>query len=278
MPVFVNKQPINTFNFPGGECYARISPEGISGFTEVTAVLNDSDSILSLLLVIDAIRRVNCHTQIRLTIPYFPYARQDRVCNVGESLSVKVMADLVNALQCYEVVIYDPHSDVTPALLNRCRVISSEEILMNSFLREVIINNNWVLISPDAGAEKKVKAVAKSLSTENNQIEMHCASKIRDTLTGKILSTHLNGDIRGKQLLIIDDICDGGQTFMLLAQVLKDLGAGDIYLYITHGIFSKGLEILKQHFKKIYCFHTFISQNLIDKEFLQILGGQDYEY
>lgn len=278
MPIFVNRQPISTFNFPGGECSVKISPVEISGFTEVTAVLNDSDSILSLLLAIDAIRRVNCHTQIRLTIPYFPYARQDRVCNAGESLSVKVMANLINGLQCHEVVIYDPHSDVTPALLNQCRVVPSWEILMNSYLREAIINNHWVLISPDAGAEKKVKAVAKSLSTENKQIEMHCASKIRDTLTGKILSTQINGDVKDKNLLIIDDICDGGQTFISLAQALKDLGAGDIYLYVTHGIFSKGFEILKQHFKKIYCFHTLISQKLIDKEFLHILGEQIYEY
>ncbi|MBS0351605.1 MAG: ribose-phosphate pyrophosphokinase [Proteobacteria bacterium] len=278
MPVFVNRQPINTFNFPGGECYVRINPVEISGFTDVTAVLNDSDSLMSLLLAIDAIRRVNLHTQIRITIPYFPYARQDRVCNAGESLSVKVMADLINALQCYEVVIYDPHSDVTPALLNRCKVISSWEIIVKSCLREAIISNNWVLISPDAGAEKKVKAAAKSLSTESNQVEVHCASKIRDTLTGKILSTQINGDVRGKNLLIIDDICDGGQTFISLAQELKDHGAADMYLYVTHGIFSKGLEILKQHFKKIYCFHTLISQKLIDKEFLQILGAQEYEY
>jgi ribose-phosphate pyrophosphokinase len=72
-------------------------------------------------------------------------------------------------------------------------------------------------------------------------------------------------------LIILDDICDGGQTFVELAKHLKAQGAKAIYLYITHGIFSKGLSVLKQHFEHVYCYHTMLKAAEIDRDFLTIL-------
>ena len=125
MPILVNQKSVGFFKFSGGECHVKISDLEITERTNILANLNNSDDVMSLLLIVDAVRRINPSTQVLLTIPYFPYARQDRVCNEGEALSVKVMADLINSLNCAGVTIYDPHSDVTPALLNNCRAISS---------------------------------------------------------------------------------------------------------------------------------------------------------
>lgn len=255
MPIYVNEKLVENFKFSGGECHVKIDTGSISTKTDVLAQLNNSDDIICLLLTVDAVRRVDPNSAIHLTIPYFPYARQDRVCNPGESLSVKVMADIINNLNCAKVTIYDPHSDVTPALINKVNIIVQAHIIADSALAKIILDKKLSLVSPDAGAEKKTRMAGKLLSAE-----VFCSSKTRDTLTGDITATEIHGDVRGKNLIILDDICDGGRTFVELAKALKDGGAKDIYLYVTHGIFSKGLDELNRYFKHIYCYHTMLSE------------------
>lgn len=275
MTIFVNNLAIETFNFPGGECHIKIIPASISGKTEITAFLNSADAIMKLLLTVDAVRRVNLETKIFLTIPYFPYARQDRVCNQGEALSVKVMADIINSMKCTCVTIYDPHSDVAAALLNNCQQITLSDIISHSFLKDEIIEKNIILVSPDAGAEKKILLAAKEISLKGQLIDVLMASKARDTLTGDIVSTRISSIVENRDYIILDDICDGGRTFIELSKLLKKLGANHIYLYVTHGIFSKGLDIFRENFKHIYCFHTFLKENKIDSSFLTIIGDKN---
>jgi ribose-phosphate pyrophosphokinase len=280
MPILINNKPIEFFKFPGGECQVNIveSLMSISTYDTITvkAYLYNSDDLISLLLTIDAIRRTIFSKEIDLIIPYFPYARQDRVCNCGESLSIKVIADLINSLNCQSVTIYDPHSNVTPALINNCTIINQYVIIRHTALHKLIYDENLILISPDQGAEKKVREIAMEFDRP-----MLCATKVRDTKTGEIVRTSINIDdneirdgILDDNFLIIDDICDGGRTFIEIAQELKRRGFRNrnLYLYVTHGIFSKGLEVLKPHFNKVYCYHTFLPLDKIDAEFLQILG------
>jgi len=272
MPIFVNGTFVKTFNFSGGECHLNLSNLELSDNTKIISYLNNSDDIMCLLLAVDAIRRVRAHTKINLTIPYFPYARQDRVCNTGEPLSVKVMANLINMLKCNKVVVYDPHSEVTPALLNNCEVISMADILLETNFYQHIIDKNLTFISPDAGAEKKVRETAKRFSQSTHKIDLICATKIRETSTGNIIATEIHGDFNKKDVIILDDICDGGRTFIELAKTLNERGSGDIYLYVTHGIFSKGLSVLKENFKHIYCYHSMLIEKEIDSDFVSILG------
>jgi ribose-phosphate pyrophosphokinase len=97
-----------------------------------------------------------------------------------------------------------------------------------------------VLVSPDAGANKKTFEVAKYFST--NFIR---ADKLRDLTTGQIKETIVYADdLTGKTAVILDDICDGGRTFIELAKVLKAKGAAKVILFVTHGIFSAGLDPL----------------------------------
>lgn len=267
MAIYLNNKLLESFNFSGGECHIKI--DKIANKTnEVVAILNSSDAIMQLLLTVDAIRRINPAAIINLTVPYFPYARQDRVCNAGESLSVRVMADVINALNCNQVTILDPHSDVTSALLDNVKVVTQAQIIADSKLAKDIAAKNLAVVSPDAGAEKKAKEVGKQVKAD-----VFAASKVRDTMTGKIISTEIRGDIKGRSLIIIDDICDGGATFTELAKELKLKGAKDIYLYVTHGIFSKGLDVLKEHFKHVYCYHSLVTDFAEEKKFLTKLGN-----
>lgn len=264
MPLFLNDKPVQCFNFSGGECQVKISNSTLN-LANIVAILNNSDAIMQLLLTVDAIRRVNPNATINLTIPYFPYARQDRVCNPGEAFSAEVMAGLINTLRCKEVIIVDPHSDVTAALLDNVKVITQSELIAQSPLAALIKSQKLTLVSPDKGASTKTKEAGELLNAD-----VIYASKVRDTLTGKILSSEIHGEVKNKNLIILDDICDGGATFTELAKTLKSQGAKDIYLYVTHGIFSKGLSPLKEHFKHVYCYHSLINEFEQDKEFLTL--------
>lgn len=127
----------------------------------------------------------------------------------------------------------------------------------------IIAAKKLAVVSPDAGAEKKAKEVGKQVKAD-----VFAASKVRDTMTGQIISTEIRGDVKGRNLIIIDDICDGGATFTELAKKLKEKGANDIYLYVTHGIFSKGLDVLKEHFKHVYCYHSLVTDFANETKFL----------
>jgi ribose-phosphate pyrophosphokinase len=279
MPILINNKPIESFKFPGGECHVNVL-NNLSIDTNlivIQAYLYNSDDLVSLLLTIDAIRREATGIPIRLIIPYFPYTRQDRICNSGEALSIKVIADLINSLNCDSVTIFDPHSDVTPALINNCYIRESYSIIGLSTLGGFLHENQYLtFVSPDQGAEKKVRKAAQYFNRR-----MLCATKVRNVKTGEIINTEINIGSEydaNQDFLIIDDICDGGKTFIELSKKIRSEGMiGNIYLYVTHGIFSKGLEILAPHFKKIYCYHTFLPIEKQSKGFLEILGERQRE-
>lgn len=230
---------LQALQFPGGERHPVVPEVGRE--VELRADLWSPADVMDMLLTVDALRRAGAR-EIRLEIPYFPYARQDRVANLGEALGVKVMADLVNGLRVDSVTVWDPHSDVTPALLDRCRVIPQWHFT-------AALSGTWdAFVAPDAGAWKKAYDGAAARG-----IPMIPALKHRDTRTGEITGTVCPGDFTGKRLLIVDDICDGGRTFIDLAVVLKNQGAASVDLFVTHGIFSRGEDILRPHIDAIYC-------------------------
>lgn len=270
MTVFVNKKSIKAFNFSGGESQVTVADIEIGDRVEVSAFLNNADEIMRLILTVDAIRRVNAGAKIHLHIPYFPYARQDRVCNPGEALSVEVMAHLINNLSCESVTIEDPHSTLASSLIKNVLILSQADIISRSHKMVTLVKEkNLLLLAPDKGAVQKTEAIATALIAQNIPVHALFATKVRDVTDGKITNTIVPEGIRGNNFLIPDDICDGGGTFIELAKKLKASGAGNLYLYVTHGIFSKGLEPLRQGFEHIYCRNCFIDNEA--PEFLTIL-------
>ncbi|CAM6006568.1 unnamed protein product [Sphagnum balticum] len=207
------------------------------------------------MMAVDAIRRkTSSQTKLHLRCPYLPYARQDRVMNSGEALGIKVMCDLINSLNFEEVEVWDAHSDVGLALLNNVRHYEA-----GKFVQTIPIwSTHPVLVAPDAGAIKKVSKIAKEFGKQ-----MVRADKMRSVVDGSITGTTVYSEhVGNKDFLIIDDICDGGRTFLELAKVLRPLTNGNIYLYVTHGIFSKGLEVFDGVIDHIYCANPFHSVDL----------------
>lgn len=236
---------INAFRFPCGEVNVEVKVQ--LSLTDIEFIFDGSDSIMELLLVCDAIKR-----QGRLgilTMDYVPFGRQDRVMNRGEALSLKVFCDLINGLGFKCVRILDPHSDVTTALLNNCFVTEQHEIFDGVTLGQV---NPFYLISPDGGALKKIYKLAK-LANNNLSGVIEC-TKERDVSTGEIKRTivHHHQSLEGVDCIIVDDICDGGRTFIELAKVLRSKGCGEITLCVTHGFFTKGIEVFDGLIDNIY--------------------------
>ena len=261
--ILVNGEEIKSFIFPGGEIHLRTHWQNSE--VRVKSIMKTSDDIMELLLLCDVLKRKNC--TIDLEIPYIPYARQDRVCNEGEPFSIKVFADIINSIKASRVVGWDVHSDVTSALINNFYNTPIFNILeLDLRMIHLLKNSNVVLCSPDAGAEKKVYSVAKYFQKD----WIIRASKLRNTITGEIVNTELNvGYLKGEIVLIIDDICDGGRTFIELAKKLKNKGSSKIILYVTHGIFSKGIDVFDGLIDEIWTANLF---NKIKHEKLNIIG------
>jgi ribose-phosphate pyrophosphokinase len=239
------KIEFTSFVFSGGEVQVRITnPISVTdaGALRITANLTDSNKIMELAMLVDAIRRINSTIKLNLVCPYFPYARQDRACADGEALAVKVMADFINGLNFENVEVADCHSDVGLALINHVYNVGPEH-----FLESVLGNgkaSNYVLVSPDAGAMKKVAKVAKKYNCP-----MLVGGKNRNPITGEITGSYVNYDpvvVGDRKLLIVDDICAGGRTFIELAKAIKLVRTQNnkIELYVTHGTFEKGIDII----------------------------------
>lgn len=240
-----NSITFQAFTFSGGEPHLKITSnlESVSE-VNITHRINSFNDMGFVLIAVDALRRSGVQ-EINLVIPYFPAARQDRVMVAGESLSVKVYADLINNLRLKQVTIFDAHSEVAIALLDNCNAINN-----HNFISKVVDQIGAVkLISPDGGALKKIYKVAAAL----DGMEVVEGSKSRDVKTGQLSGFKVYADdLEGADCLVVDDICDGGGTFMGLATELKKKNAGKLYLAVSHGIFSKGLEALSQYFDTIF--------------------------
>jgi ribose-phosphate pyrophosphokinase len=181
---------------------------------------------------------------ISITIPCLFGQRSDRRFKYNESFGLKIITDFINNLNIPFVHILDTHSDVSLALVNNSTKLKADEFI-NKTITD-INNKGIVLVSPDSGAYKRVFSLAESLN-----LPLVAANKFRD-LDGKI-TLNITGDVKDKECLIIDDIADGGFTFYLLAKQLKEQGASKVYLYVTHGYFNKGFDLLREYIDHIYC-------------------------
>lgn len=227
--------PVNLFNFPGGECHVKISRTPVNQESQITITtrLRNGNDLMNLLLATDAVKRQYKDVPVSAFIPYIPYSRQDRPMVPGEPFSLKVFANLINSQNYNKVYCFDPHSDVTPALIENLQVLDSTYLIeaKNDIVEKF---GEFVMIAPDGGALKKIYKQAEFIGYKG---EIFCATKVRDVTTGKIVRTKVEAakeDIAGKVVVITDDIISYGNTFMSLATALKEMGADKVILCVTH--------------------------------------------
>ena len=216
-----------------------------------------------------ALREMGVST-VSLYVPYFMGARSDRKFREGGVNYLKhVICPVINSQKFNSVAVLDPHSDVLEACLDNYDKANNFTLVKHSL--EDIDNRNGandriVLVSPDGGALKKIYDVAEHFKIS----KIITATKHRDIHTGKITHTEVptldqHNDLK---YVIVDDICDGGRTFIELAKALKgSRPTAKIYLVVTHGIFSAGLDELSKYFTKIYTTNSV--KDIKDGEFVK---------
>jgi ribose-phosphate pyrophosphokinase len=230
--------------FAGGEPHIRIKDtsgmfEADDGLVTITARINSFNDFGEIAITRDALAGIDTVLGVDLFIPYFPGGRQDRVVNYGESETIYVYSDFINRMGFRTVSFLDPHSIVTTTRVNYPNPISNLEFIRR--ILDVYLEDETFLylVSPDAGASHKTHELAMGLQSSKVIDVIQCL-KERDKLTGKLKSFQVfSDDLKGVPCLVVDDICDGGGTFLGIAEELKKKGAGDLFLAVTHGIFSK---------------------------------------
>ena len=226
--VFPDKQPhVNILNIEEGDDI------------KVVCAITDTVLLLQLLQCANAIDNAFARKKV-LVIPYLMGARYDRLMNAGDSIDLKVIADLINNMQFEKVYLFDVHSDTATLLIKNAVNISNKQ-LVAQYSKE-----NGVLICPDAGAAKKIN---KYFEWNSNLTEIVYCNKSRDLNNGRITLNVLEPEkCKNRNCVIIDDICDGGGTFLAIAEQIQPK---HLTLIVTHGIFSKGFETLEKHFDEI---------------------------
>jgi len=265
------------WKFPGGEIHFKFTSEFIEKLNSsknsnevisITCRLKTSDDIILLVIVLDTLAK-DWKYKVMVFIPYMPYQQADRNFGEGECFSLRTIAKILNSYTNVTYVVFDPHSDITPALLNKCVVEDNslfirwvlqrlDDFNNNGYQGQWSANEDLVILSPDAGAYKKIFKLAEKIGFKG-QIE--CANKFRNTTTGEINIRLSINDFKGKDILIIDDICVGGRTFIELAKQLVQCNISNLQLAVSHGIFSNGFNDLERYFQNIF------TTNSIEEEY-----------
>jgi len=219
-----------TTRLPDSEIHVEIDEcvrdEDIFILQSCSAPVNDH--LMELLLYVDAFRRASAHS-ITAVIPYFPYARQERMAQGREAISAKVVATMLEALGTSRVIFVDVHSPATQGFFNiPVDPLSATPTIARYFLDERF--ENAAIVSPDVGRAKMAGKFAELL-----QLPLVVIHKRREKV-GDVKVTHVVGDIEGKIPIVIDDIIASGSVLMELEALVEKGAKEEIYLAITHPV------------------------------------------
>lgn len=241
--IFINRTPVTIEHFPDGTPKITINPMSIHRTTRIQWLYDSDDELFQLLCIVDKIRIMGFVEKLELQMPYIPNARFDRVTDESECFTLKTFAAVINSMKFDKVRVFDPHSNVSMALINNIVAdepskLVSQAINQIYFDDRTTIEKKMILFFPDEGASKRYKHLSKYF-----HLPYLVGMKDRDWKTGKIngvkvLGTEQYPDImknpQDYKILIIDDICSRGGTFIGAAEGLKAIGFTDIYLYVSH--------------------------------------------
>lgn len=243
--------------YPAGEIQVRLTDAGLLAAVKSSAyeiVANPIPDVIELAQLADALNVIKDFRARVCYLPYMPFGRADRRFKVGDTYAILVYSKLLKAMGFTQIITFDAHSKITGLsmenagmqFLNIDPVHSDDQI--GSILQ--ILNgyhHNIALVRPDKGSIGRY-----DLDVYNRPILQ--GDKVRDPITGKLSGFTIDPAISEfDAALVIDDICDGGGTFIGLGEEIKRY-APDIklYLYVSHGIFSQGEERLKEVFEELF--------------------------
>lgn len=236
--IYLNGDPVNVTLFPDHTSQVwklderHLNQERATVLWEFTHEAEIMHLAQLKMLLDESVERVYLH------LDFLPYGRQDKVVSNESTFALQTFAQIINRMMFNEIFIMDPHSKVALGIFN-CRTTAVYP--HGSLSRAIRETTSDLLCYPDAGAVVKYTQV---YDWPANQLIY--GEKVRDQSTGHIASYNLVGECKDKRVMIVDDICDGGMTFEILATDLINNHAKEVNLFVTHGLFSKGLAQMKR--------------------------------
>ena len=220
--------------FPDGEIGVRIleNVHGKDVFVLQTIAQHPNLYLMELFIMIDALKRAGARS-VAAVMPYFGYARQDRRVKEGDPISAKLIAQLLESAGASKVLTMDLHSPQVEGFFN----IPLIHLSGDSLLREEIQKEGWdksVMVAPDIGSIWRARQLAKDLKTSDGIVD-------KRRMSAKRVESHaLTGDVKGQNVVLVDDLISTGQTILTAARVCKSCGAKKIFAAATHGLFVNG--------------------------------------
>lgn len=243
------------FNFKGGEPHFQITNEvKYVGDLIITQRYNSISDLFDIILANDAARRMG-FKNISLILPYFPAARQDRVCNEGEPLTIKVFTDMINSCGFESVTILCPHSEVTPALINNVVVLDELKYVHQAIKDSRDDKHTYNIVCPDAGAGKRVQKIVQYMSNLFDSLDFNLirCEKVRDVKDGSIKEFFVGeDDLGGYPTIICDDLNSMGGTFIGLGKKLREKNCGKLMLFTAHSDCVEGIQNVIENFDHVY--------------------------
>ena len=223
----------NIKNFADGEIYIEINENirGNSIFLIQSVSSPANDNLMELLLCIDALKRSSAKN-ITAVIPYFGYARQDRKVVPRTSISAKLVSNLITKAGADRVVTVDLHAGQIQGFFDIPVDNLFATPIFGRHAKKNIKSKNIICVAPDVGGTERARALGKYLNANLAIVDK------RRPAPGKSKVMNVIGNVRDKTCIIVDDIIDSGGTIVNAAKALKDRGAREVFVYITHGVLS----------------------------------------
>jgi len=219
--------------FSDGEIYIEINENirGNSIFIMQSVSSPANDNLMELLLCIDALKRSSAKN-ITAVIPYFGYARQDRKVVPRTSISAKLVSNLITKAGADRVVTVDLHAGQIQGFFDIPVDNLFSTPIFARHAKKKIKSKNLICVAPDVGGTERARALGKLLN-----VGLAIVDKRRPK-PGKSQVMNIIGNVKDKTCIIVDDIIDSGGTIINAAEALKNRGAKEVYVYITHGVLS----------------------------------------
>ena len=223
----------NIKRFPDNEIYVEINENirGNSIFVVQSTSNPVNDNLMELLICIDALRRSSAKN-ITAVIPYFGYARQDRKVVPRTAISAKLVANLITDAGANRILSVDLHAGQIQGFFDIPVDNLFATPIFARHIKKNIKTNNLICVAPDVGGVERARALSRRIN-----VGIAIIDKRRPT-PGKSEVMNIVGNVKHKICVIVDDIIDSGGTIVNAAKALKDKGAKEIYVYITHAVLS----------------------------------------
>lgn len=264
--ITIHNKQIDFIQFPSGESHLR-GKDSLKDLVPNSHIIvelkfQSNDDIINMMLLDNVL--FNDNILYTLNMPYIPSSRQDRCEQSLEAETLKIYMDIFNNLKaCMQIIVLDPHSNESIKHIKqflKVKEITDTE-MFKTYIMETKPYTNIVVVAPDLGAIDRANLVVAQLQRifVSKPIQLLTAEKTRDYATGLINGIDLINPEQiavtdTTQFLVVDDICDGGRTFIELIGKMKE-AYGDISadLMVSHGFFTKGLDVLhKMGYSKVY--------------------------